>query len=159
MLSYSKKFSPFGGNILQDLNTNHTRYKKGRRTHFLILSLIPVSFIILAFLLDTPNNIFPGFYKIILAPDNLLTDYLEVGGFGATLLNVSLISLMNIFILYKLELKLSGTVIAAVFTSIGFSFFGKTIFNILPNFYMLNIIKFHLKILLLQLCFQPVWHR
>jgi len=53
---------------------------------------------------------------------------------GATLLNVSLISLINIFILYKLELKISGAVIAAVFTSMGFSFFGKTIFNIWPMY-------------------------
>jgi len=134
MCYYTVKVFTFGGIILQDLNTNHTRYKKGRHTHFLFLASVPVSFIILAFLLDTPKNIFPGLYRIILAPDNLLTDYLEVGGFGATLLNVSLISLMNIFILYKLELKLSGTVIAAVFTSIGFSFFGKTIFNILPMY-------------------------
>jgi len=115
---------------LQNLSTNHTEPKIGRHTHFFILSVIPVTFIILALLLDTPKNIFSGLYKIILSPDNLLTDYLVVGGFGATLLNVSLISLINIFILYKLELKISGAVIAAVFTSMGFSFFGKTIFNI-----------------------------
>ncbi len=119
---------------MQNLSTNHTEPKIGRHTHFFILSVIPVTFIILALLLDTPKNIFSGLYKIILSPDNLLTDYLVVGGFGATLLNVSLISLINIFILYKLELKISGAVIAAVFTSMGFSFFGKTIFNIWPMY-------------------------
>ncbi len=104
--------------------------KISRHTLMLILLILPVIFLILAFLFDTPENIFSGLYEIILAPDILLTDYLEIGGFGATLVNSSIIVLINIFIVYKLNIKITGAIIAALFTLTGFSFFGKTIFNI-----------------------------
>lgn len=111
---------------------------------FLFLSVIPVSFIIFAFIFDTPKDIISGLYKIVLAPDILLTDYLEVGGFGATLVNASIITFLKLYIMYKLDIKINGPIIAAIFTCIGFSFFGKTIFNIWP-FYIggLLYVKYH----------------
>lgn len=123
-----------GGIFLQSLNSNNTEIKISNHTLLLILSILPFTFLIFAFLFDTPANIFSGLYKIVLTPDILLTDYLEVGGLGATLLNASLISLINIFIIFKLELKINGSIIAAIFTLTGFSFFGKTIFNIWPMY-------------------------
>ncbi len=104
------------------------------RTHFFIISIIPIIFFILALFCDTPENILSGLYKIVVAPDILLTDYLAIGGFGATLLNASLVTLANIFIIYKLKLKINGALIAAIYTLLGFSFFGKTIFNIWPMY-------------------------
>lgn len=62
----------------------------------------------------------------------LITDFFEIGGIGPTLINVALISFFNLFILYELKMPAGGLMIAAFFTVIGFSFFGKTILNILP---------------------------
>jgi hypothetical protein len=115
---------------MRNIIVNNTEIKISRRTHLLILLILPVAFLILAFLFDTPAHILSGLYEIVLTPDTLLTDYLAIGGFGATLLNVSLIALINIFIIYKLNIQINGAVIAALFTLMGFSFFGKSIFNI-----------------------------
>ena len=119
---------------MQNLAENNTEIKMSRHTHFLIFLVLPIAFLTLAFLFDTPSNIFSGLNEIVLAPDILLTDYLAVGGFGATLLNVSLIVLINIFIIYKLNVKINGAIIAVIFTLTGFAFFGKTIFNIWPMY-------------------------
>jgi hypothetical protein len=119
---------------MQGLVSNKEEIILSRRSHFLILLILPLTFLALAFIFDTPANIFSGLDKIIWAPDILLTDYLAVGGFGAALFNVSLIVLINIFIIYKLKVKINGAIIAAIFTLAGFSFFGKTLFNIWPMY-------------------------
>ena len=119
---------------MQDLTVTNGEVKINRNTHLLIISILPVIFLIMAFIFDKPVNIFQGLYEIILAPDILLTDYLAVGGLGAALFNVSSIVLINIFIIYKLNIKINGAIIAAIFTLTGFAFFGKNIFNIWPMY-------------------------
>lgn len=119
---------------MEDFNGKKEFIVLGKNANLLFLSGIPLAFLIFAFISDTPTNIFSGLRNIILSQDILITDYLEIGGFSATLFNVSIISLINIFIIYKLDLKVDGPVIAAIFTLTGFSFFGKTIFNILPTY-------------------------
>ena len=73
-----------------------------------------------------------GLINIILSPTILITDFLEVGGIGATLINVSAVGFMNVYIMHKYRLKINGVLIAAFFTVIGFSFFGKNVYNVLP---------------------------
>jgi hypothetical protein len=119
---------------MQNIIVNDREIKISRNTHFLILSILPIILLILAFLFDTPENIFSGINEIVWAPDILLTDYLAIGGFGAALLNVSLIVLINIIIIYKLNIKINGSIIAVIFTLTGFAFFGKTVFNIWPMY-------------------------
>lgn len=76
-----------------------------------------------------------GFKNIILSPTILITDFLEVGGIGATFINVSLIGFYNLFLIKKYELRMNGLIIAAFFTVMGFSFFGKNVFNIMPIYF------------------------
>jgi hypothetical protein len=75
---------------------------------------------------------FDNFIKIQLSPAILLTDYLEVGGIAATLINVGLIALMNILLFYFLKLPYTGLMFAAFFTIFGFSFLGMTLVNLIP---------------------------
>ncbi len=77
-------------------------------------------------------HLFNNFLTIQLSPAILLTDYLEVGGVAATLLNVGLIALLNILLFQYLELPYTGLMFAAFFTVFGFSFLGMTLVNLIP---------------------------
>lgn len=103
-----------------------------QQLNIVILSFIPFLFIVLGFLIDTPETIFKGLYDIIIVPDILLTDYLAVGGLGATFVNSGLLSLMCISAIFFLKVPLTGPLIAAVLTVCGFSFIGKNIANVIP---------------------------
>lgn len=99
------------------------------------LDLIKIFCLILfvsAFILDTPLQIYRGMLDIVLSPDILLTDYIEVGGIGAAFVNAALMGYINILILEKYKSHITGLSIAAVLTVIGFSFIGKNIFNFWP---------------------------
>lgn len=85
-----------------------------------------------AFILDSPMEILTGLKKIILSPDILISDYVEIGGIGASLINSALTSLFALFILVFIGVKPNGSTIMSLWLICGFSFFGKNIFNIWP---------------------------
>ncbi|WP_346868509.1 MULTISPECIES: DUF1576 domain-containing protein [unclassified Clostridium] len=96
---------------------------------FLCLSGI---LILVSFLFNSPHQIFTGLRNIILNPDILITDYMEIGGIGATFVNCALLIIFYVIMLVFLNVKPSGTIIAGIFTVSGFSLFGKNILNIWP---------------------------
>ncbi|MEG0664260.1 MAG: DUF1576 domain-containing protein, partial [Clostridia bacterium] len=49
-----------------------------------------------------------GLKSIILSPDILITDYMEIGGIGATFTNCALIIIIYIIMLMKLKVKLDN---------------------------------------------------
>ncbi|MGL5479697.1 MAG: DUF1576 domain-containing protein [Clostridium sp.] len=99
---------------------------------YLVFTIIYLFMIIVAFFLDSPYEILNGLKNIILTPDILITDYIEIGGVGATLVNAALTSLICTFILIKLKIKANGSTIIALWLMTGFSFFGKNLLNIWP---------------------------
>ena len=115
--------------VKEDLNGNP---QVSEKTKHLILLIFPVACLLMAFIFSDINELFSGLLKIIISRDVLLTDYIEVGGLGATLLNVSLLTLINIYFLWKLKINIGGFQIAAIFTIAGFAFFGKNIVNVWP---------------------------
>ena len=97
--------------------------------------LLPIIFLLLfaaAFIFDSPREIFDGYLNILQSPSVLISDYLRIGGLGATLFNVATILFFNVLLLKKLGFKMTGPIFAGAFTIAGFSFFGKNIFNTLP---------------------------
>ena len=97
--------------------------------------ITPIIFVILftlSFIIDDVSTLWSGYLAILKSPSQLITDYLYVGGLGATLFNVSTILLLNIVMLNRLKVKMSGPVFAGLLTIAGFSFFGKNLFNTLP---------------------------
>ena len=70
-----------------------------------ILITLYLFFIVTAFFVDSPSEILTGLKSIILTPDILITDYISIGGIGATLINAALTSLISILILYLLGIK------------------------------------------------------
>ncbi len=78
------------------------------------------------------ENVVDGFINIITSTSILITDYLTIGGFSATILNVILVLSFNIALIKICKVKVRGVTFAAFFTVFGFAFFGKNIVNILP---------------------------
>lgn len=89
-------------------------------------------FIVFAFILDSPIEILQGLKKIILSPDILISDYVEIGGIGASLINSALTSMLSLFLLVFIGVKPNGSTIMSLWLMTGFSFFGKNILNIWP---------------------------
>jgi len=97
-----------------------------------VMLLINTLFLALAFTADSPNDIFNGFIRIIQSRSILYTDYVAVGGTGAALLNVSIVGFATVMLLIIKGIKPSGANIMAFWLTIGFSFFGKNVFNMMP---------------------------
>lgn len=71
--------------------------------------------------------------EILLNGSILLTDYMYVGGIGATLINSSITSIF-ILLLYKInKIKPSGSMIMSLWLIVGFSMIGKNFINIWPT--------------------------
>ena len=85
-----------------------------------------------AVILDHPANILPGLVKIITMQDVLITDYVQIAGPGAALVNSALVTLVSTVILYLCKDPLNGFTIALIGLMSGFSLFGKNIVNIWP---------------------------
>ena len=98
--------------------------------------LVPIVFalllIALAFILDTPAEIFRGMLRILSHPSNLLSDYMVVGSVAAAFFNVGLMTILTALMIKINQVPVSGAILAAIFTISGFSFFGKNLFNSIP---------------------------
>lgn len=102
------------------------------RQKYLFISIFAVSLFLFAFLLNTPNEIWNGSVKILVSPANLVTDYFALANPGAALVNASLMTFKSLLIIRKNRVALSGPLLAAIFTVVGFSLFGKNLYNSIP---------------------------
>lgn len=96
----------------------------------------------LAFLLCAPIaciyteeglDIFKGFYYIITSPANLITDYFNVGGIGATFLNVALCGLSCNVMVRRSGAKPNSRILAGYFLVIAHCFYGLNFLNMWPT--------------------------
>jgi len=106
--------------------------KERLKNPYTVLAIVFIYTIAFAFIVDTPQNIFDGIIAIIESPDVLLTDYVAVGGVGATLVNSALVCLLIIGFLKLNKVQPIGSTVMAIWTVAGFAFFGKNILNIWP---------------------------
>lgn len=96
------------------------------------ITFLGVCLIAMVFLFNTPRDILQGNLTILTSRANLLTDYFQLANIGATLMNVGIICLISVSLFWINRVSVTGAIIAAVFTMIGFSFFGKNLFNTFP---------------------------
>lgn len=101
-----------------------------RHHRFLLLSALPIYFIVVALFLQPWSEIIPGFMRIFKEPDILITDYFIVGGPGPALLNAGLLTLISIYIIHKQGMEMDGHTITSSCLMFGFSLFGKNLLNI-----------------------------
>lgn len=104
--------------------------KRENNTRFIIITMFALSLVIFGFLVDTPKTIFEGIYNILTQPDTLITDYIGVGGMGAAFVNSGLLTLIFIYMLYRLKINFNGATIASLFLIAGFALFGKNLLNV-----------------------------
>lgn len=110
----------------------------GRKQNVLILAVFPLSIFICGILIwifradYNISSVLSGLKEILSSPTTLYTDFLELGDISSSLINSSLIGFFNLYLLNKYEMRINGAIIAAFMTVIGFSFFGKNVFNVLP---------------------------
>ena len=114
------------------MDYSSTKQKKelSNNGQFLILAAYAFSLILFGFWINTPQEIALGLQKIVTSPDTLITDYIGVGGLGATLVNSGTLTLIIIFIFYRLKIAPTGFMVACLFTVAGCAFFGKNLFNV-----------------------------
>lgn len=101
-----------------------------RKTMYLPI-LILVMFII-AFGVDTPREIMIGYGKILVSNSISVTDYLAIGGLGATIINMITLMIVHLVLLRVLKLRMSGIIYAGMMMLFGFAFYGKNLLNVLP---------------------------
>jgi len=107
------------------------KIKRFARHHrFLLLSALPVYFIVVALFLQPWSEILPGLGRIFIEPDILITDYFVVGGPGPALLNAGVLTLISIWIIHKQGMEMDGHTITSSCLMFGFSLFGKNLLNI-----------------------------
>lgn len=110
------------------------------------LPILALIMIILAFIFNTPKEIFVGYKNILLSSSILTTDYIAIGTLGGALVNAASILILNLGILRLLNLRMSGLIYAALYMILGFSFFGKNILNSLPIYIGIYLYAFLNKI-------------
>lgn len=103
-----------------------------KKNEYLIISILPLILLIYSILALPKFELVLNLLKLFKSNDILITDYFLVSGRETALFNASLIGLINIFILYKMDMKINGLTIAGIFLMFGFAFMGKNLLNIIP---------------------------
>ena len=87
---------------------------------------------LLGFLLDSPEHILPGLYRIITMQDLLITDYVYIAGPGAALLNAAIVTAISVCLIRFSGNHFNGFTLVEIGLMAGFSLFGKNCVNIWP---------------------------
>lgn len=97
-----------------------------------ILMILYIFMILFGFIISTPTEISSGLKNILFTPDILITDYIQVGGLGAGLINAALTSILCLLLLVFSGIVPGGSTIMALWLVTGFAFLGKNMLNIWP---------------------------
>jgi len=81
--------------------------------------------------LEGPVETLKGFLHLQVRGARLINDFTQAGT-GAAMFNAAIVGLIGLIFVFFATTILSGPTLAAIFTMIGFGFFGKTPLNILP---------------------------
>lgn len=106
--------------------------QKYNRTILLSSAALGVGLLLLGLLVDGICPTLRGMKTILTIQDLLITDYMDVAGFGAAMANAGLVTLASAFLIRLSGDPCNGFTIAEVGLMAGFSLFGKNIFNIWP---------------------------
>ena len=97
---------------------------------FLLISTVPIYFMVFALIFSPIDEILPGLWQIIIQPDLLITDYIVVGGIGAAFFNAGTLTLILLFLLHHFKVEFDRHIVVSSYLIFGFSLFGKNVVNI-----------------------------
>jgi len=101
--------------------------------HLYRLMLVTIAlFTVLGLLRDGPAQAIQGFLILQQHPARLINDFTVIGGNGGALLNAALMGALSLALIRFNGVRLAGPTMAAIFTIMGFSLFGKTVVNVAP---------------------------
>ncbi|WP_273223011.1 DUF1576 domain-containing protein [Geosporobacter ferrireducens] len=100
------------------------------RSRYMVLVAWGLTLLGFGLVMDTPQNIISGLYRIIVEPDFLITDYISIGGLGAAFVNSGLLMLLSTGMLRLLDIKITGAAVSSMWLMSGFGLFGKNILNV-----------------------------
>jgi len=101
--------------------------------HLYRLMLVTIAiFGVVGLLRDGPAQAIQGFLILQRHPSRLINDFTVIGGNGGAFLNTSLMGALSLGLIRLNRVRLSGPTMAAIFTIMGFSLFGKTAVNAIP---------------------------
>lgn len=104
-----------------------------RESHlYLLLAFVLAAIVVVGLAVDGPRPTLEGLLELQVHPARLLNDFTLVAGDGAAMVNAALVAGIGLLFVHLVDVRLSGPTIAAVFTMLGFGFFGKTPLNVLP---------------------------
>ena len=111
--------------------------EKTRQSYYKIVytffAALFAAFIVFAFIVDTPANIVSGLIKIMTSRSVLVTDYIALGGIGAAFVNSAISGLFFLVVVAVVcKKEPDGMIIAGMWLTTGFAFFGKNFVNTLP---------------------------
>ncbi len=104
------------------------------KNKFLVMIFYSMLLLLSSLLFNTPSEIIFGMGEIVVSPSILVSDYFVIANLGAAFFNCGLLMLISITLAKMNNINMNGTLIAAILTVGGFSFFGKNIYNIWPIF-------------------------
>ncbi len=102
------------------------------RNNYRIMIICAIGIALLGISIDGFIPSFQGFLKLQTHAARLINDFTVIGGTGGALLNAGIMGLLSLLLIKVCDISLSGPTIAAFFTIVGFSLFGKTPFNAIP---------------------------
>lgn len=113
-----------------DLRFGRIDLRHGRLLFFMVVLLVFLA--LLGIFVEGFDAAWEGFLLLQRTPARLISDFMKVASIGGTLLNGALVGALGLGLVLWNRVKLSGPTFAAIFTMVGFAFFGKTLTNILP---------------------------
>ena len=113
-------------------NGRGTILDKQDRSLYILLAILLAVMTAMAVFTQGFGGAIEGFVAIQRHPARLINDYTVIGGVGGSVLNAVSVAVIGLLLVFSTRIKLSGPTVAAVFTMLGFGFFGKTPLNILP---------------------------
>ena len=103
------------------------------RGWLVLLVVYMLALIVFGIVLEPSRDLWDGLLRILQAPGVLVSDYVDIGGAGAALVNAGLVGLSGLLLAQFSGVGFSGPIVAAVLTMAGFGLFGKNVWSIWPG--------------------------
>ena len=107
-------------------------HRMTQRGWLVILTVYMLALVGFGVTCEPTADLWSGLLRIVRSPGVLVSDYAQIGGLGAAMVNAGLVGLGGLLLAHHTGVLLSGPTIAAVFTMAGFGLFGKNVWSIWP---------------------------